>query len=162
VIHALEGLTVEGEERGILRDIHRRNWTGAQEDAVADAAQALKKSAAGKSLRSAEWRESQDLLFFRDHIYVPKDAGLCRRIVEQHHDSHIAGHAGRWKTLELVSCNYWWPQMSCYIGEYRKTCDLCLWTKAQKRPPMGELKPLPIPEGHWDVASVDFQPDSKR
>jgi hypothetical protein len=21
---------------------------------------------------------------------------------------------------------------------------------------MGELKPLPIPEGHWDVASVDF------
>jgi hypothetical protein len=56
----------------------------------------------------------------------------------------------------LVSHHYWWPQMSHYIGEYCKTCDLCLQTKAQKRPPMGELKPLPIPEGCWDVASVDF------
>jgi hypothetical protein len=28
--------------------------------------------------------------------------------------------------------------------------------KVQKQPPMGELKPIPIPEGHWDVASVDF------
>jgi hypothetical protein len=46
--------------------------------------------------------------------------------------------------------------MSRYIGEYCKTCDLCLPTKAQKRLPIGELKPLPIPEGRWDVASVDF------
>jgi hypothetical protein len=45
--------------------------------------------------------------------------------------------------------------MSCDIGKYCKTCGLCLQAKAQKWPPMGELKPLPIPEGHWDVASVD-------
>jgi hypothetical protein len=46
--------------------------------------------------------------------------------------------------------------MPRYIGEYCKTCDLCLQTKAQKQLPMGELKLLPIPEGCWDVASVDF------
>jgi hypothetical protein len=79
VICALEGLTVEGEEQDILQDIHCGNQTGAQEDTVAAAAQALKKSATGKSLRSAEWWELQDLLFFRDHIYVPKDADLRRR-----------------------------------------------------------------------------------
>src|SRR5215216_183569 len=101
-IRALEGLTVEGEERDIMRDIRKGNREGAREDAVARAAQELKKSA-GKSLRSAEWRESQDLLYFRDRIYVPKNADLRRRIVEQHHDTQIAGHAGRWKTLELVS-----------------------------------------------------------
>jgi hypothetical protein len=50
VICALEGLTVEGEEWDILRDIRHGNRTGAQEDAVAAAAQALKKSTAGKSL----------------------------------------------------------------------------------------------------------------
>ena len=68
----------------------------------------------------------------------------------------MAGHAGRWKTLELVSWNYCWPQMSRYIGQYVKTCDLCLHTKVQQSPPVGELSLLPTPESHWDTISVDF------
>jgi hypothetical protein len=46
--------------------------------------------------------------------------------------------------------------MSRYIGQYVKTCDPCLQTKIQRRCPTGELHPLPIPEGRWDVISVDF------
>ena len=46
--------------------------------------------------------------------------------------------------------------MSCYIGQYVKMCDLCLWTKAQRQPPIRELAPLPIPEFHWDTISVNF------
>jgi hypothetical protein len=108
-ICALKGLTVEWEEQDILQEICHGNQAAAQEDAVATVAQALKKSATGKSLQSAEWQELQDLLFFQDWIYVPKDADLHCWIVDQHHDSHIAGRAGQWKMLKLVSCNYWWP-----------------------------------------------------
>ena len=46
--------------------------------------------------------------------------------------------------------------MSCYIGQYVKTCNLCLWTKAQCRPLIRELALLPILEFHWDTISVDF------
>jgi hypothetical protein len=56
-IRALEALAFEGEEREILRDIRKGNHEGARKDAVARAAQELKKSS-GKSLCSAEWRES--------------------------------------------------------------------------------------------------------
>jgi len=72
------------------------------------------------------------------------------------HDSRLAGHSGRWKTLELVSQNYWWPQMSRYVGRYVSTCDMCLWTKSFPRPLTGELHPLPVPSAPWDTISVDF------
>ena len=67
-----------------------------------------------------------------------------------------ARHPGRWKTLELVSCYYWWPQMSQYVGKYISTCDLCLWTKALWHPLVGELHPLLILDTPWDTISVDF------
>ena len=46
--------------------------------------------------------------------------------------------------------------MSCYISQYVKSCDLCLWTKVQHHPLIGELVPLPVPEFHWDAISVNF------
>ena len=46
--------------------------------------------------------------------------------------------------------------MSCYISQYVKTCDLCLRTKVQQSPPVGELSPLPTPKSHWDTISINF------
>ena len=46
--------------------------------------------------------------------------------------------------------------MSCYISQYVKMCDLCLRTKVQWSPPIGELSLLPTPESRWDTVSVDF------
>jgi hypothetical protein len=93
---------------------------------------------------------------FHGKIYVPKDRELRHRIVEQHHNTCIARHAGHFKTLELVSRNYWWPQMSRYIGVYVKTCDLCNRTKVQHRRPISELHPSETPEAPWEVISIDF------
>jgi len=96
------------------------------------------------------------LWYFCDKIYVPNILDLQQRIAEQHHNSKIAGHAGCWKTLELISWNYWWPHMSRFVGEYCKACDLCLRMKSQRHKLMGELHPLPIPDNHWDTVSVNF------
>ena len=46
--------------------------------------------------------------------------------------------------------------MSHYISQYVKTCNLCLWTKAQCQPLIRELALLPIPEFRWDTISIDF------
>ena len=130
-IRALEGLQVEGEERDILREIRRKNREGNHDLLVATALKSLKNSNR-RSIQSAEWREENDLTYFRGRIYVPNDPEIRRKIVSQHHDTLIAGHPGRWKTLELVSRSYWWPQMSRYIGQYCNTCDPCLRTKIQR------------------------------
>jgi hypothetical protein len=155
-IHALAGTRLEGKERNILREVRCSLRDSVQEEAVAKAARELRKDKGRGTVKSAEWSESDGLLMFRSKIYVPNDKDLRRRIIEQHHDTRIAGHAGRFKTLELVAHNYWWPQMSRYIGIYVKTCDLCNRTKLQHRRPFGELHPSETPAAPWDTISVDF------
>jgi plasmid stability protein len=48
-VRALSGLSLEGEERDILRDIRKANREGKQEDAVAKSARELRRSE-GKSV----------------------------------------------------------------------------------------------------------------
>jgi len=111
VIRALQGVTFEGAERDIAHKIQQGIRDSATEDAVAQAITSLAKSH-GKSLCADKWRQVDGLWYFCDKIYVPNILDLRRQIAEQHHDSKIAGHAGCWKTLELISWNYWWPHMS--------------------------------------------------
>jgi hypothetical protein len=132
-IHALAGIRLEGDERNILREVRHSLEDDVQEESVAKAARELQKDKSRGTVKSAEWSESDGLLMFRSKIYVPNDRDLRRHIVKQHHDMCITGHAGHFKTLELVSCNYWWLQMSHYIGIYVKHCDLCNRTKVQCR-----------------------------
>jgi hypothetical protein len=154
-VRALEVVVAEGEEREMVREIRAKVKEGLVEDSVAAMVKGLKESKS-RTVQGAEWNLREGLVLYRDRIYVPNDPDLRRRIVAQHHDTKVAGHAGRWKTLELVARSYWWPQMSRYIGTYCRTCDMCLRTKKDRRAPVGHLQPLAIPQYPWQIVSVDF------
>lgn len=103
-----------------------------------------------------DWQFEEDLVLYRGRVYVPKDEALRRRILELHHDVPVAGHPGRWKTLELVSRNYWWPGISRYVDRYVKGCDACNRTKTFPGAPAGPLLPNEIPDRRWQVVTVDL------
>jgi hypothetical protein len=112
-IWAMEGIAVDGPEIPLLRNVWKVFATEPElEDPVALVAQELLKNRKAPSPCSAEWQISDGLLLFHGKIVVPRNKELRRQIMEQHHDTCVAGHAGRFKMLELISRNYWWPQLS--------------------------------------------------
>jgi hypothetical protein len=104
-IHALAGIRLEGNQRNILQEVRHSLKDNMQEKSVVKAARELQKNKGRRTVKSAEWFESNGLLIFCGKIYVPKDRELRCHIIEQHHNMRITGHVGCFKTLELVSHN---------------------------------------------------------
>ena len=66
-----------------------------------------------------------DLLWFEGRLYIPDVQSLKMRLLEHDHDSKIAGHWGRDKTIELLTRNWYWPKMDEFTREFIKSCDAC-------------------------------------
>jgi hypothetical protein len=108
-IHALAGIRLEGNKHNILQEVQCSLKDNMQEESAVNVARELWKDKGRGMVKSTEWSESDRLLMFHGKIYVPKDRELRCHIIKQHYDTHITRHAGHFKTLELISHNYWWP-----------------------------------------------------
>jgi len=89
-------------------------------------------------------------------VYVSKDKKLRAEIIKLHHDTPIGGHGGQWKTVELVTRNFWWPGITKEVKRYMEGCDACQCNKNHTEQPVGKLMPNSIPEKPWTHISADF------
>ena len=74
-IRALEGLSVEGEEKDVLKEIRMKVKEGLVEDSVVVMVKGLWKSKS-RTVLGAEWNLRGGLMYYRDRIYVPSDLDL--------------------------------------------------------------------------------------
>jgi len=79
-------------------------------------------------------------------IYVLRDEELRAEIIWLHHNVLAAGHGGRWKMVELVTRNYWWPGVMRDVGRYMEECNLCQRMKNRTEELAGKLKLSEISE----------------
>ena len=73
-------------------------------------------------------------------VYMPKDEKLRAEVIQLHHDVPAAGHEGRWKTVELVTRNYWGSGVTREVEKYVEGCNLCQRMKNRIEKPAGKLK----------------------
>jgi len=99
-----------------------------------------------KELRGNEWKIEGDILLKEGRVYVPKDEELKAEMIQLHHDGPAVGHGERWKTVELVMRNYWWPGVTRDVGRYVEGCNLCQRMKNRAEEPAGKLKLSEVPE----------------
>ena len=114
------------------------------------------KKAEVKELKGEEWKLEGDLVIKEGKIYVLKDEELRVEVIQLYHDVPAAGHGGRWKTVELVTRNYWWPGVMRNIGRYMEGCDLCQRMKNRTEELAEKLKLSEMLEKPWTHLTVDF------
>jgi transposase InsO family protein len=96
------------------------------------------------------------LIYFRNRLYIPENEPLRLQIAESEHDSQVAGHFGQKKTLELITRNFYWPNMEGWVNQYVRSCDDCQRNKSPRHARYGLLQPLDLAPAPWVSTSVDF------
>ncbi|GBG62445.1 hypothetical protein CBR_g30765 [Chara braunii] len=101
---------------------------------------------------------SSDLLYTcsrgEERLCIPQDQWLRTLLMSECHDAR--GHFGFLKSYAALSQRFFWKEMRSEMLRYVDTCELCQRNKVQRKPPLGLLKPLPIPDGPAQSVSIDF------
>ena len=102
------------------------------------------------------WRVRDNILYYENRVYIPRDAELRREILRLHHDDKTAGHFGVKRTQDLIKRKFHWDGLSRDVAEWVETCPICQRMVPKRHKPYGKLENLPIPKGPWQELSMDF------
>ncbi|GBG65827.1 hypothetical protein CBR_g53798 [Chara braunii] len=101
---------------------------------------------------------SSDLLYTysrgEERLCIPQDQWLRTLLMSECHDAR--GHFGFLKSYAALFQCFFWKEMWSDMLRYVDTCELCQRNKVHRRPPLGLLKPLPIPDGPAESVAIDF------
>jgi len=87
---------------------------------------------------------------------VPDYTPLRLRLLQDHHEPLAVGYPGQAKTLELLTCKYYWPQIRKDVDRFVRNCHTCRRTKDTCHALYGVLCPLLVPTQLWQHISVNF------
>jgi len=151
-IRSMYEVVVEGPEVDLVEKIKKAR---SRDKDVIKVVEEIKKVGV-KELRGNEWKIEEDLVLKEGKVYVLKDEELRAEVIRLHHDVLAARHGGRWKTVELVMRNYWWPGVTRDVGKYVEGCDLCQRMKNRTEELAGKLKLSEVLQKTWTHLTVDF------
>jgi len=92
-------------------------------------------------------------------IYIPDSNALKWKVAHQCHDTKVAGHFGRDKTLDLINRNYYCPNIEEWVRNYVRSGEACQRNKTAMLKKYGKLVPLEVPSRPWEQISMDFITD---
>ena len=151
-IHSLQKVVIEGLEVDMLEKIKKAR---SRDEDIVRIVEEIKKAKV-KELQGNEWQIERELVLKEEKVYIPKDKELRTKVIQLHYNVLAAGYGGRWKTVELVTRNYWWPGVIRDVGRYIEEYNLCQRIKNRMEELVGKLKLSKVPEKPWMHLIVDF------
>jgi len=105
LLEEVKKLKVKDDE--VVKAVEEMKWTGV------------------KMLRGKEWKEVNSVMYKEGKVYISKDDKLRAEIIRLHHDIPVGGHGEQWRTVELVTRNFWWLGVIKEVKRYVEGCDAC-------------------------------------
>jgi hypothetical protein len=98
------------------------------------------------------------------HLQVIVPQAMKKEVLEQMHDSIMAGHLGEKKTRNKIQQQFYWFDLRADVTIYIKQCDTCAMIKGPVKKPKAPLGNMTT-GAPWDRLSVDIMgplPESSR
>jgi len=95
-----------------------------RDDEVVKAVEEMKRAGV-RMLRNKEWREVDGIMYKEGKVYIPKDDQLRAEIIRLHYNMPVGEYRDQWKTVELVTRNFWWPGVMKEVKQYVEGYDSC-------------------------------------
>jgi len=97
-----------------------------------------------------------DLLWYKDHLYLCRNSQLNQNILMELHTSPLGGHLGFLKTYHRVKKEFFWDGLKLDIQKFVAECLVFEQNKVEIIKTPGLLQPLSIPSKCWEEVSMDF------
>jgi hypothetical protein len=107
-------------------------------------------------IQDDRYRVIDDVIFYKDRVYLVPNLGLKKKILTAIHDSSLAGHQGFLKTYRHIKERFSWKCLKQDIMRHVSDCVTCQQNKSEHALPVGILQPLPISEQKWESISMEF------
>ncbi|CCO36736.1 hypothetical protein RSOLAG1IB_12395 [Rhizoctonia solani AG-1 IB] len=105
-----------------------------------------------------DYKMEAGLLFYQGRILVPDAGDLREELLKVFHDSPMAGHPGRQRTLELLSRAYYWPGIWADVYLHVDGCETCQRIRLPKAK-LIPAQPLEVPSRPWQHVSYNMITD---
>ena len=107
-------------------------------------------------LRDEKWREENGLILRDRKIYILQNKKLRAEVIWLHHNTFIGEHRRQQKITELVTRNFWWPEITKEVKKYVESCNAYQKNKNCTEALAKKLIFNTVPEKPWSYIIADF------
>ena len=87
-------------------------------------------------------------------IYLP--SSMINSLLQSYHNDPLSGHFGMRRTYLKIKNKFWWPHMKQSITQHIQACLPCQQYNTSRKKKPGQLYPIPIPEGPFQLIGIDY------
>lgn len=102
------------------------------------------------------YKLQEGLIKYKRRIWIVSNHDLQNKIISSLHCSAIGGHSGMEVTYNRIKTSFAWSKLKQTVQSFIAQCSICLQAKTERVAYPGLLAPFPIPDGSWQVLTMDF------